>query len=85
MEAPPGIAALRELVPGYAVSGWQGVGAPRNTPGAIIGKRNREINAGLADPAITTRLTDLADAIFFRIRQPILGRSSPPRARNLAR
>src|SRR5262249_24106638 len=40
-------------------SGWNGVGAPKNTPVEIIDKLNKEINAALADPAIKARLADL--------------------------
>jgi hypothetical protein len=36
-----------------------GIGAPKNTPSEFIEKLNREINAGLADPKIKTRLEDL--------------------------
>jgi tripartite-type tricarboxylate transporter receptor subunit TctC len=32
---------------------------PRNTPIEIIEKLNKEINAGLADPKVKARLTDL--------------------------
>jgi tripartite-type tricarboxylate transporter receptor subunit TctC len=35
------------------------VGAPRNTPFEIIDKLNKEINAGVADPKMKARLTDL--------------------------
>jgi tripartite-type tricarboxylate transporter receptor subunit TctC len=46
-------------VPGYEVSFWTGVGAPKNTPVEIIDKLNREINAALADPGIKARFADL--------------------------
>jgi tripartite-type tricarboxylate transporter receptor subunit TctC len=36
-----------------------GLGAPRNTPTEIVAKLNREINAGLVDPKLKARLTDL--------------------------
>ena len=38
------------FLPGYEVSTWFGVGAPKNTPTEIVDKLNKEINAGLADP-----------------------------------
>ena len=41
------------------VSGWFGIGAPRSTPPEIIGKLNGEINAGLAEAKVKTRLADL--------------------------
>jgi tripartite-type tricarboxylate transporter receptor subunit TctC len=48
-EAVPDLPMLSEFVPGYEVSTFFGVGAPRNTPAEIIDKLNKEINAGLAD------------------------------------
>ena len=33
---------------------------PRGTPPEIVARLNREINAGLADPAVKTRLTEVA-------------------------
>jgi tripartite-type tricarboxylate transporter receptor subunit TctC len=56
--------AVAEFVPNYEVSGWQGVGAPKNTPSAILDRLNNEINAGLADPAIKARLKELAYTRF---------------------
>jgi tripartite-type tricarboxylate transporter receptor subunit TctC len=38
---------------------WFGLGAPKATPAEIVEKLNKEINAGLADPKIKTRLADL--------------------------
>jgi tripartite-type tricarboxylate transporter receptor subunit TctC len=38
---------------------WTGVGAPKNTPTAIIEKLNNEINAALAAPITKARLADL--------------------------
>jgi tripartite-type tricarboxylate transporter receptor subunit TctC len=38
---------------------WQGVGAPRNTPGDVIRTLNQAINAGLASPVVKARLADL--------------------------
>ena len=42
---------IGETVPGYEANSWCGVGVPRGTPTEIIERLNREINAGLADPA----------------------------------
>ena len=59
LDALPDIPAVAEFVPGYEASAWFGVGAPRNTPIEIIDKLNKEINAGVADPKMKARLTDL--------------------------
>jgi tripartite-type tricarboxylate transporter receptor subunit TctC len=58
-EALPDIPTVAEFLPGYEASGWFGIGAPKNTASEIIEKLNKEINAGLADPKIKARLTDL--------------------------
>jgi tripartite-type tricarboxylate transporter receptor subunit TctC len=53
------VPTLGEFVPGYESSGWQGVGAPKNTPAEIVYKLNKEINAVLADPKIKARFAEL--------------------------
>ncbi len=58
-EALPETPTVREFVPGYEASGWGGLCAPKNTPAEIIEKLNNLTNAGLADPKIKARLTDL--------------------------
>jgi len=55
----PDIPTVGDFVPGYEVSQWYGVGAPKGTPAEIIDKLNKEINTGLADPKIKARLEDL--------------------------
>ena len=55
----PDIPTLGEFVPGYEASGWQGIGAPKNTPTDIIDKLNKDINACIADPKLKARLADL--------------------------
>jgi tripartite-type tricarboxylate transporter receptor subunit TctC len=61
-EALPDVPTVAEFLPGFEASSWWGVGAPRGTPAEIIGKLNREINAGLADPSIKQRLAELGGA-----------------------
>ena len=61
--ALPDIPTVAEFVPGYEATAWYGVSAPRNTPKAVIGKLNKEINTGLADPALQARLVDLGGMI----------------------
>ena len=55
----PDIPTVGEAVPGYELSGWVGIGVPKNTPIEIIEKLNGEINAGLANSKIKARLADL--------------------------
>jgi tripartite-type tricarboxylate transporter receptor subunit TctC len=55
----PDVPTVGEFVPGYEGNAWFGIGAPKNTPKDIVDKLNREINAGLADPTLKTRLIDL--------------------------
>jgi tripartite-type tricarboxylate transporter receptor subunit TctC len=63
-DALPDIPTVGEFVPGYESVGWHGVGAPKNTPPAVIDKLNKEINAGLADSKLTARFADLGAAVF---------------------
>jgi tripartite-type tricarboxylate transporter receptor subunit TctC len=59
VDALPDIPIMADFIPGFEVSGWVGLGAPKKTPAEIIDKLNKEINAGLADPKINARLADL--------------------------
>ncbi len=63
-EVLPDIPTVGDFVPGYEGTGWQGVGAPRNTPAEIIDKLNKEINAGLADPRMKARIADFGYTVF---------------------
>ena len=63
-EALPDVPTVGEFVPGYEASGWNGIAAPKNTPTQIIDRLNKEINAGLADPKIKARITDVGDMVF---------------------
>jgi tripartite-type tricarboxylate transporter receptor subunit TctC len=58
-EALPGVPTIGEFIPGYEMSAWFGVGLPKGTPAEIVDKINREINAGLVDPKMKARFTDL--------------------------
>jgi len=59
LEVLPDTPTVGESIPGYEASGWCGVCAPKNTPIEIVDKLNKEINAGLADPNMKRRFTDL--------------------------
>ena len=60
----PDLPPVGEFVPGYEGIGWQGIGAPRNTPADIIDKLNSEINAGLVDPKLKSQFADLGAETF---------------------
>ena len=45
----PDIPTMDEFLPGYAASGWLGIGAPKEIDAKIVEKLNAETNAVLAD------------------------------------
>jgi tripartite-type tricarboxylate transporter receptor subunit TctC len=55
----PDIPTLSEFLPGYEASFWGGFCAPKGTPGEIVDKLDKEVNAALADPMIKARIADL--------------------------
>jgi tripartite-type tricarboxylate transporter receptor subunit TctC len=57
--ALPDVPAVGEFVPGYKASGWFGLAAPKATPTEIIGRLNRAVNDGLADPGLQAKLGDM--------------------------
>jgi len=63
-DALPEVPPLADSLPGYEVSGWFGIGVPRNTPTEIVDGLNKEINAGLADPKIKARYAELGSTVF---------------------
>ena len=52
----PDVPPVGDFVPGYETSQWYGMCAPGKTPVEIIGKLNKEINAGIADAGMKARL-----------------------------
>jgi len=58
----PDIPTIGEFVPGYAATGWFGLGAPKNTPQPIIDMLSNEVQAALADPTMQARFADLGAA-----------------------
>jgi len=55
----PDVPVLSETVPGYDVSSWYGIGAPKSTPAEIVERLNTAINAGIADPKFQARFANL--------------------------
>ena len=66
----PDVPAIGEFVPGYEASGWQGIGAPRDTPPEVIDILNKEINTGLADTKMKARFADAGGYTPFQARPP---------------
>ena len=63
-EALPDVPTVGEFLPGFEARGWYGIVAPKATPPEIVEKLNKGINAGLTDPNMKKRLTDLGAAVF---------------------
>ncbi len=57
--ALPDLPTIAQFIPGYDVSTWNGVSAPRGTPGSVVAILNKQINTGLADPKIRAQLANL--------------------------
>jgi tripartite-type tricarboxylate transporter receptor subunit TctC len=60
----PDVPTVAESVPGYAVTGWLGIGAPKGTAPEVVERLNKEVNAVLADPAVLARLAGLGSEPF---------------------
>ena len=56
-------------LPGFYLSYWHGLWAPRGTPKDIIEKLNAAVAAALAEPPVRQRLGDLGQEIFGREQQ----------------
>jgi tripartite-type tricarboxylate transporter receptor subunit TctC len=55
----PDLPVASEIIPALEVRTFSGVGVPSGTPPAIVERLNKEINAGLANPAIKARFADV--------------------------
>jgi tripartite-type tricarboxylate transporter receptor subunit TctC len=60
LDVPP----LGDFVPGYEMTAWYGLAAPKKTPTEIIGRLNKQINSGLEEPGMTARLAALGSSAF---------------------
>ena len=54
-DVPPAVES--GVLPGYDVTTWYGMFAPRGTPPAVVAKLNKTLNEALAEPAVRERLT----------------------------
>ena len=62
--ALPDLPTVGEFVPGYEVSAWYGVVAPKDTPVGIIETLNKEINAAFADSKTKARLVEVGGTVL---------------------
>jgi tripartite-type tricarboxylate transporter receptor subunit TctC len=60
----PDIPTVGDVLPGFEASLFFGIGAPKNTPAAIVERLNKEINAALADPKFKATITDMGGAML---------------------
>jgi tripartite-type tricarboxylate transporter receptor subunit TctC len=63
-ELLPDVPAMAEFLLGYEASQWIGIGAPKNTPAAIVNKLNAAVNAALADPAMKAKVIALGGMVL---------------------
>jgi len=63
-EVLPDVPVLSETLPGYEVSAWFGIGAPKNTPDEIIERLNKDVTASIADPKFIARLASLGGTVL---------------------
>jgi tripartite-type tricarboxylate transporter receptor subunit TctC len=65
LAAAPDIPTMDEAgLPGFFISNWRGLWAPKGTPRDVIGKLNAAVRSALADPTVRKRLADLGQELF---------------------
>ena len=70
LAAAPDIPTVDEAgLPGFHVSVWHGLWAPKGTPKNIVAALNRAVVEALADPTVRQRLADLGQEIPLREQQ----------------
>ncbi|MBX9775605.1 MAG: tripartite tricarboxylate transporter substrate binding protein [Xanthobacteraceae bacterium] len=52
----PELPAISEVLPGFEILGWSGVAVPAGTPGDVVARLNREMNAVLQMSDVSARL-----------------------------
>jgi tripartite-type tricarboxylate transporter receptor subunit TctC len=58
-DALPDAPSIADFLPGYEVSAFYGVNAPKGTPPEVIGMLNKGVNDALADPEMKKKFADL--------------------------
>ena len=70
LPAAPDIPTVDEAgLPGFYMSAWQGIWAPKGTPKHVIDRLNGAVVNALADPSVRQRLADLGQEIYPRAQQ----------------
>jgi tripartite-type tricarboxylate transporter receptor subunit TctC len=70
LETAPDIPTVDEAgLPGFYVSSWSGLWAPRGTPKDIIAKLNTSVMSGLTDATVRSRFADIGMEVFPREQQ----------------
>jgi tripartite-type tricarboxylate transporter receptor subunit TctC len=62
--ALPNLPTVAEFVRGYEASAFYGIGAPKNTPPAVIDTLNRAIHSTVTDHSVQTRLASLGGTVL---------------------
>ena len=58
-DALPDAPSIADFLPGYEVSAFYGLNAPKGTPLEVIGMLNKVVNDALADPEMKKKFADL--------------------------
>jgi tripartite-type tricarboxylate transporter receptor subunit TctC len=70
LPAAPDIPTVDEAgLPGFYISAWEGIWAPKGTPKNVIDKVNAAVMNALADPSVRRRLIELGQDIYPRDQQ----------------
>ena len=65
LAAAPDIPTVDEAgLPGFHISNWRGIWAPKGTPRDVIVKLNAAVRSALADPTVRRRLGDLGQELL---------------------
>jgi tripartite-type tricarboxylate transporter receptor subunit TctC len=82
-QVAPDLPAIAEFVPGYEMTGWQGILVPAGTPHAIVNRLSQEITKIVRQPDVQQRLIGMgADPVgstpeeFSRFRKAELAKLS---------
>ncbi len=63
-DALPDTPSIADFLPGYEVSAFYGLNAPKGTPADVIDILNKAVNAALADPGMKKKFADLGGMLI---------------------